>query len=64
MKPDIEAIRTAVADYMRSEGCGCCRDHEAHEKSAEQLAELLNVPAYSDNSGYDFYRFRTPRAKS
>ena len=51
-------MRTAVANYMRSEGCSCCRDTEAHEKHAAILAGLLDVPAHDDNSGFDFCQFR------
>ena len=53
-------IRRAVADYMRSEGCSCCRDHCGHVKAAAVLAKLLRVPKYKDGSGFDFARFRTP----
>lgn len=55
---DLETIRAAVANYMWSEGCGCCRgaNHEAH---GERLAKLLDVPMYEDGSGYDFFQFRT-----
>ena len=56
---DREALRTAVADYMRSEGCTCCQDVEAHEKHTETLAKLLNVEPYSDGSGYDFTTYRS-----
>lgn len=52
-------VRTAVADYMRSEGCGCCGDHVAHNEHAARIAKLLNVPKYKDGSGYDFSKFRT-----
>lgn len=51
-------IRKAIANYMRSEGCGCCRDTAAHEKHEETIAKLLNVPMYKDGSGYDFKEFR------
>ncbi len=54
-------VRQAIADYMRSEGCSCCRDSGAHEKHTARLAELLDVPKYEDGSGYDFSRFRSPR---
>ena len=57
----IAAMRTAVADYMRSEGCSCCRDVEAHEVNAARLAKLLDVPSYSDGSGYNFSLFRSPK---
>lgn len=49
-----KALRTAVAAYMRSEGCSCCRDYNAHKKNTETLAKLLNVKKYSDGSGYNF----------
>jgi hypothetical protein len=55
----LEKIRQAVADYMRSEGCSCCRDTKAHEASAAKLAELLDVPKYEDGSGYNFAPFRS-----
>lgn len=54
MKRVIEKIREAVADYMASEGCSCCQNIEAHDASKKRLAELLDVPQYSDGSGYDF----------
>ena len=57
-------LRTAVADYMRSEGCACCRDVEAHEKHAAKLAKLLQVRPYKDGSGYDFARHRSGRRKT
>ena len=51
-------LRSALADYMWSEGCSCCEGMD-HSKHAEQLARLLNVPKYDDGSGYDFARYRT-----
>ena len=56
---EIKKIRKAIADYMQSEGCSCCRDTDAHEKHAKRLAELLRVPEYPDGSGYNFPKFRT-----
>ena len=53
-------IRQAVADYIKSEGCSCCQNIEAHEEAARILAGLLDVPMYDDASGYDFYQFATP----
>jgi outer membrane murein-binding lipoprotein Lpp len=57
-----DAVRQAVADYMQSEGCSCCRDIDAHEKHTARLAELLSVPMYDDGSGYEFSKFRSDRA--
>lgn len=51
-------VRRAVADYMYSEGCACCRNVEAHKEHEARLAKLLHVPKYSDSSGFDFRRFR------
>jgi hypothetical protein len=58
----LKDIRRAVADYMRSEGCSCCRgaDHGEHEA---KLGELLDVPKYADGSGYDFAQFRSGSQK-
>jgi hypothetical protein len=55
----LEKVRQAVADYMRSEGCSCCRNEEAHKAAQTALAALLDVPAYTDGSGFDFSLFRT-----
>lgn len=57
----LQSIRNALADYMRAEGCSCCRDYESHKEAAARLAELLDVPMYDDASGYDFWQFATPR---
>jgi hypothetical protein len=52
-----DAVRAAVAAYMRSEGCSCCRDNAAHERHTAALGRLLNVRKYKDGSGYDFARY-------
>lgn len=54
-------ILTAIADYLYSEGCGCCEDREAHEEHRNRIGKLLNVPMYSDGSGYDFSQFRSTK---
>lgn len=56
-------VRQAVADYMSSEGCSCCSDIDAHDEHEEVLAKLLNVPKYSDGSGYDFSKFKTKESE-
>ena len=59
----LEEIRQAVADYMQSEGCSCCRDDDAHREHTKVLAKLLDVPMYEDESGYDFSKFRSEKEK-
>ena len=59
MEENIKAIRNAIANYMRSEGCSCCRDIDKHEENKKQLAELLDVEMYDDESGYDFHQYST-----
>ena len=59
-----EAIRDALADYIRSEGCSCCQDTEKHQEAAKRLAELLNVEPYKDGSGYNFYKYGKGRNES
>ena len=56
-----DKLRAAAADVIFTAGCGCCRDHEAHDAALERLGELLDVPMYEDGSGRDFYQFRTRR---
>ncbi len=55
-------LRRAVADYMWSEGCSCCRDTDAHERHREKLAKLLRVPKKDDY--YNFSPYRTGAAAS
>lgn len=55
----VNDIRTALADYMRSEGCSCCENTGDRKIAAAKLAALLNVPMYKDGSGYNFDKFRT-----
>ena len=58
-KPIRDALRRAIADYMDSEGCDCCRDIRPHKEAKERIAKLLRVPMYEDGSGYNFEKFRT-----
>lgn len=50
----ISDIREAVLHYIRTEGCGCGR-LAGHEEFEELLGELLEVPRYSDDSGYNWW---------
>jgi hypothetical protein len=49
------ALRTAVADYLWSEGCSCCRggDHDEHRAA---LGKLLKVPAKDGFHNFNKYR--------
>ena len=51
-------LRKAFAAYRSAEGCSCCRNTQGYEAAEERLAALLDVPKYSDGSGFDFYRFK------
>lgn len=55
----LRKVRQVVADYMRSEGCSCCRNIDDHETNKARLAKLLDVPQYSDGSGYNFIKFQS-----
>jgi hypothetical protein len=50
--------RRGLADYIYTEGCSCCQNVSGHKAAAEQLALILNVPAYDDRSGYNFTKYR------
>lgn len=54
----LSEIRKAVADYIASEGCSCCRSSEKHTEAEVRLAKLLRA-SYPDSSGFDFMRFRS-----
>lgn len=56
--PSLAEIRRAVADYIGSEGCGCCHGtmHAAHYN---KLGELLRVPMHRDGSGFNFAKYRS-----
>lgn len=59
-------MRKAIAEYMSSEGCSCCRREPDHAENAARLAKLLGVKKYPDGSGYDFSKYRKankPRLK-
>ena len=53
----MDELRCYLAEYIYSEGCGCCEDHERHEEYANKLGKLLNVPKYKDGSGHNFSLF-------
>lgn len=53
----IAGLRTAVADYMQSEGCGCCGDYEKHKVHKDKLGELLGLPALPDIDDTVYYNF-------
>jgi hypothetical protein len=57
MDKRLKEIRRLVADLMSSSGCGCCRNYEKYEKTEGELAEMLHVPRYEDDSGWDFNQF-------
>ena len=52
-------IRTALADYIASEGCSCCQDRDGHTEAMDRLGKLLKMKKYSDKSGYDYSRYKT-----
>ncbi len=49
-----DQVQEAVANYMRSEGCSCCQDRDAHIEHTAKLGVLLDASKYEDGSGYDF----------
>lgn len=57
-KPTLAEVRRAVADYISSEGCSCCRS-EQHDEHLDRLGKMLRVPKYEDGSGRDFYQYRS-----
>jgi len=54
-----EYIRRQVADLVTSAGCSCCRDDEGWEAAQDVLARKLDVERYDDDSGWNWYKYRT-----
>lgn len=57
---ELKALRTAVADYMQSEGCSCCQNIEAHNAAEAVLAKLLKVGKLR---GWRHFNFRVHATK-
>jgi hypothetical protein len=53
--PDMEDVKEAFSLYVKSEGCSCCQDFEAHDAAKNELGKLLGFKRFDDDSGYDFY---------
>ena len=60
----LQKIRQAVANYMYSEGCSCCRNIDSHAEAKEILGKLLRIQKFKDKSGYDFYRYVSKEKRS
>ena len=54
-------IRQAVADYIATEGCSCCRDIDGHKDAMERLGKMIRMKKYSDGSGYDYSLYRSKK---
>lgn len=55
-------VRAAVAEYMHSEGCGCCSNRDKHEADLASLAKLLRIR--KKDGWYDFSKYRTALGKT
>lgn len=49
-----ERIRHLVARYIRTEGCSCCQDVDAHREAGDALGAALGALRFSDDSGVDW----------
>lgn len=48
-------IRLAFCLFWKAKGCTCCEDTESLEAHGRELAELLDIPIYDDDSGVDYW---------
>ena len=55
---DLAAIRTACADFLAQEGCGCCRGDD-YEATKARLCEMLGMQKYDDGSGYEYGLYKS-----
>lgn len=51
----LQEVKKAFSDYVKSEGCSCCCDIDAHNEASIRIGELLGFEKYEDGSGYNFY---------
>lgn len=51
----MEKVRLIVAKLYCASGCSCCRDNEEWNKATNELGEILKIPKFNDDSGYDFW---------
>lgn len=58
----IKEFRRLFADYYSSEGCSCCRGSN-HGEHLEKIAEFLDIPKHSDNSGYNVMKYISKKNK-
>lgn len=49
-------LRKILANYISTEGCDCCRIG-SHDEYGAELAKLLKVRKYKDESGYDWSKY-------
>ena len=49
----LDGARLLFAKYLKTEGCGCC-EAEEHYDIRNELAALLGMPRYADDSGVDY----------
>ncbi len=59
----IEEIRTAISDYIASEGCSCCQDKDSHDEAMQRIGTLLKMEPYSDGSGFDYGIYKSQQTK-
>lgn len=52
-----EKLRVLFSNYVTSEGHSCCELQPQHNNNLEKICELLDIPKYEDNSGYDTYKY-------
>lgn len=51
----LETLKLAFRDYVRTEGCDCCRDYEGHKEASDIVGKLLEFNKYPDSDDYNFY---------
>lgn len=60
-RTELRELQEAVIAYVKSEGCDCCRDYDAHKEAKGKLGKLLKFEKYDDGSGYNFYELPKKR---
>lgn len=55
----LEKLRITFADYVTSEGCGCCKNNILNDKASLKLGKSLDAEMYKDNSGVNWNKYKS-----
>lgn len=55
LQAKLDAVRKEFVFFWSAQGCDCCADLDEIDHRGRQLAALLNIPIFDDDSGVDYW---------